>query len=132
MLLSARFLTDVGGVNSFEYANGPEWYAGDTTAVYLQLVDISLDRNDQGFHPAGRRYVPGVGSTLEVTFDSINDAQKVVRFATQPYSNDLSIWTVPVLATDPMRGTVRLKLRLADGVKIYQSRDVPDLIARVR
>jgi hypothetical protein len=132
MLLSCRFLIDVAGVNSFEYANTVEFYFGDSQSVYLQLIDASLDRNDQGFSPAGRRYMPAAGATLEVTLNSVDDAKKLVRTATQPFVNDPSIWLIPILSTDTIKGTVHMKLRLVDGSKIFNSNLVPGFALRVR
>lgn len=118
MLLSARFLNAVANVNSFEYANVAEWVAGNALTLYFQLIDDSLDRADQGFKPAGRRYMPPDDSTLTVLFGSVDDAKKVTRTATQPFSNDPSIWAVSILATDPIAGTVPVTLTLTEGAEV--------------
>src|SRR4051812_12653488 len=114
MLLSARFLNDVSSVNSFEMATAAEIYAGDAQTVYMQLIDASLDRSDQSFNPAGRRYMPPAGSTLQVTFLNVDDAKTVVRTASQPFAQDPSIWSIPILSTDPLAGTAAMNLVLTE------------------
>lgn len=131
MLLSCRFLRNVQNVNSFEQSNTMELFAGDTQTLYLQLVDSGVDRTEQGFSPPGRRYIPGAGASLQVTFENIDDAKRVVRLATQPFANDPSIWSVPLLATDPFKGTVMFTLKLNDGAKVFNSSGQP-LMLRVR
>lgn len=115
MKLSCRFLTNVANVNSFQYLTqfeAQEGFAGD---IYFQIIDATVDRSDQGFSPPGRRYVPSAGATLTVKFDNINDAKVVSRVATNPFPNDLSIWKVSVLASDPIVGTVTMALTLNEG-----------------
>ena len=133
MLLSCRFLNDVNGVNSWQIASSIEIAAGDVQNIYIQLFDASLDRSDQGFNPGGRRYMPAATSPLSVTLWSVDDAKKVVRAATQPYALDPSIWTFPILATDPISGTVTMNLILTEtGGRILHSAFAPGSILRVR
>jgi len=115
MLLSARFLNQVSSVNSFEYASNAQWTAGDTVSLYIQLVDLTLDRAVQGYMPAGRRYMPADGATLQVTLTNIDDAVQIQRFAVQPFANDPSIWRVDILSTDPIQGTCDVLLALVEG-----------------
>lgn len=120
MRLSARILQNVSGVNGFSYANQAEMTQGDTPTIYFQLVDASLDRPEQGFVPAGRRYMPAAGATLTVVLDSIDDSKKVTRVATQPFAQDPSIWAIPILSTDKIRGTVNMKLTLTESGQVTQ------------
>lgn len=115
MLLSCRILTDVVSVNSFEFDTAAKIAKGDATPVYLQLIDASVNTLDKGFYPSGRRFVPSAGATLQITFDNINDAKKIARFATQPFATDGSIWQVSLLSTDQIDGTVNIKLSLNQG-----------------
>ena len=48
MLLSARILSDVGGVNIFEVADKAQFTQGDETTVYFQLIDAGLDTPAKG------------------------------------------------------------------------------------
>ena len=119
MLLSARMLSDVGGVNIFEVADKAQFTQGDETTIYFQLIDASLDTPAKGFSPSGRRFMPAAGATLSVVFDNINDAKKITRAATQPFALDASIWAVQVFSTDAIApGTVSLTLTLTEGPKV--------------
>ncbi len=106
MVLSAKVLTDVNSVNSFEYTERLATVEGDPFTLYLQLFDSAK----------GLRYVPAADATLSVVLDNINTARRVTRSATQPYEGDLSIWSVPVLSTDTLAaGTVSIRLTLVEG-----------------
>lgn len=131
MQLSVRFLGDVQNVNSFEHVSALEITGGDAQTLYFQLIDASVDREDQGYMPAGRRYMPPATTTLQVTMLNIDDAKKVVRFATQPFSDDRSIWSIPVLASDPMRGTVSLKFLLTEPTRVLNANFVPGIVFRI-
>jgi len=122
MHLGCRILDNVVDVNTFDHADSSEWVEGDTVTLYLQLVDESKDSYLKGFHPGGRRYMPATGATLEVTLDSIDDALRVVRAANQPFpTTDPSIWAVPILTTDTVRGTVNLRLTLTEGDDLHSA-----------
>lgn len=113
MILSCRFLTDVAGVNTYQVIAAAEMYQGDTQDLYIQLVDAAIDRTEQGFNPPGRRFCPPAGSTLSMVFKNIDDAKTVTRSATQPFATtDSSIWKIPLLATDPLAGTVTMSATL--------------------
>lgn len=132
MLLSCRFLNDVSNVNSFSVSPSAEINAGDAQTLYLQLVDASVDRAEQGFVPSGRRYMPPAGSTFQVTFRNVDDAKKVVRTATQPFQLDPSIWAVSILASDPIRGTVMIGATLTEPGRTLNFGGSPSLILRVK
>lgn len=133
MLLACRFLVDVANVNSFDaVAPSISMNAGDTQALYFQLVDASVDRKDQGFNPPGRRYIPVAGATVSVTFTNtdtgpdvcvtefggkrINPSVQatVARAASNPFAQDTSIWKVQILGTDALKGTVNVAFTLTE------------------
>ena len=114
MLLSARMLDSVNGVNSYEQVSCVRYFEGDAPAVYFMLIDLSLDRAEAGYMPSGRRYVPAAGATLSVLLDNLDDARKCSRAATQPFAQDLSIWCVQLLPSDSARGTINLKMILTE------------------
>ena len=118
MILSCRILEDVADVNHFRYASEVRFTEGDGADIFFQLIDSSQDRNDQGFNPSGRRYAPAAGATLQIVVDTLNDAKKVTRYATQPFANEPSIWKLTLLPTDAIRGTASLRLLLTEGVKV--------------
>lgn len=118
MLLSARPLDNLVDVNNFSVTGQIRFNEGDAPSLYLMLLDASKDPSSQGFSPAGRRYVPDTGATLQITLDSIDDSKKITRVATQPFPGDLSIWSIDLMPTDTVRGTINLKLVLTQGVKV--------------
>jgi hypothetical protein len=119
MLLAARFLADVADVNGYRYVDSVQAYEGDPQTVHLQLVDASAD--PQGGHgPVGRRYCPPAGTTLEVTVESLETAKTYAKAASQPFS-DPSIWRFTVAASDSVRGTVTLRLKLVEPSRTLRS-----------
>lgn len=115
MLLSCRFLNDVQGPNSFQYTAQVEIYTGDSQRLYIQLLDGSLDRSDQGFNPPGRRYMPAAPATMRVALQNINDAKVVYRAGVQAFPTvDPSIWYIPILSSDPLTGTVNIAVQLVE------------------
>lgn len=130
MLLSARVLKDVNNVNSFQHDLLLTWMQGDTLDVYLQLIDASLDRADQGFNPGGRRFCPEAGATLQVVLENLDDAKKITRMATQPFPLDASIWKVSIAASDGIKGTPQLRLVLTEGTKV--TRGMGKLLFRIQ
>ena len=127
MLLSAQIL-NLYSVNSYEIAQSAFWTIGDTTSFYLRLVDASLDRPEQGFYPAGRRYVPASGSTLQVKFNAITSTVASTKTAVQPFPTlDPSIWRVDITSTDKFVGSMDLILVLNEAGTIKNGR-VPQAI----
>ena len=118
MLLSARVLRDCYNVNSYENADSFRFTQGDVVLCYFQLIDNTLDLASENFLPAGRRYMPASGATLQVTVENIDDAKKIVRPATQPFPLDPSIWMVQFFQSDKTEGTSNLRLTLTEGSKV--------------
>lgn len=121
MRLGARPLVDVTDANDFQYSTQLEYTAGDATTFYFQLVDQEKNPSQQGFYPSGLRYCPLASATLQVTFINIASSKQVVRFASQPFASDPSIWSVSILATDPLQGTVSVKCVLTENTGTQQS-----------
>jgi hypothetical protein len=112
--LAVRPLIDVQGVNDYIEAQQLEMNLGDIADFYFQLVDMEKNLQQHGYSPPGLRYFPATGATMAVTFLNLNAAKQFVRTATQPF-DDSSIWKVPLLATDPLAGTVSIKIVLTEG-----------------
>ena len=127
MLLSARPLRDVASVNNFRPADRWQMMEGDAPSLYLQLIDKSVDLPVENFNPPYRRYMPVAGATLQVTVMSNDMAKEIVRFATQPFPLDPSIWRLNLLSTDPVRGTVSMKLKLTEGGMVTYGQMQPAL-----
>lgn len=117
MLLSARMLNDVGGVNSFDYVQIAQASQGDTVDIYFQLIDASKNQSSPNsvWSPTGLRYMPAAGATLQASLRSIDDAKTVTRFCSQPFVQDPSIWRLSLLASDVLVGTFGLALTLIEG-----------------
>lgn len=113
MRLSARLLTSVGSANVFSYATELQASVGDPLDVYFQLVDLD-QLQGPAFIPNGLRYVPAVGATMLVDVQNLDDARAFTRAATQPFVGDSSVWKVPILSSDPLTGTVSLRVRLTE------------------
>ena len=135
MLLSARMLNDVASVNSFEVADQASWFEGDSTYMYFQLIDLSLDTDMKGFYPGGRRYMPPATTTLSVQIQNIETVKVINRLATQPFPEDASIWRIQILSTDAIHGAPQLMLTLTEptrtlrgmvknAVKIYSTNNL--------
>jgi hypothetical protein len=118
MLLSARILQNVTGVNDWEVADEVRFTEGDSLYVFLMLTDLNKDKDIQRIRPSGRRYVPATGATLQVTVQSIDSAKTLVRIAVQPFANDPSIWKFQIMSTDSLRGTYSIKLALTEGATV--------------
>lgn len=85
MLLSAKILKNIFGVNAFSYGTGWTIRADEPNSLYFQLVD-----KDQ----ADLRYMPAALATLNVTFPALPGDSAIVVAATQPFAQDSSIWKV--------------------------------------
>lgn len=116
MNLSARALNSVASVNDFEATTQLEISQGSSPqTIYLQLVDLNKDRIGQGFNPAGRRFVPVANSLVEITLTNIDDSKRLTRTASQPFPGDGSIWSIPLLATDPeLLGTINVSVKVIE------------------
>lgn len=132
MLMSIRFLTDVGSVNIYDYIEQLEITAGDSQSIYFQLVDLAIDRSSAGFNPPGRRYMPAATATLAVTLLSVECGKQVLRAAIQPYPQDPSIWMVPILGSDPLQGTINMNMRLTEPSRILNISNGKGNIIRIR
>ena len=100
MLLSGIMLKNVNSVNYFQPANQISIFLGNPTNLYLQLIDT--DQTD--VNGETMRYMPVSGATLTITIDNIGGVNNLInRPANNPYAQDTSIWTVPILSTDVLR-----------------------------
>lgn len=128
-------LNDVASVNSFEVADQASWFEGDSTYMYFQLIDLSLDTDMKGFYPGGRRYMPPATTTLSVQIQNIETVKVINRLATQPFPEDASIWRIQILSTDAIHGAPQLMLTLTEptrtlrgmvknAVKIYSTNNL--------
>lgn len=114
-LIKARVLQDVNSANSFEYATEHIIFEGGTSTFYFRFFDPTKQLFKNGFVTDYLRYLPNAASTVTVQFNNIDDAVQFTRAATAAFSSDdRSIWQVPILATDNLRGTISLRITLND------------------
>lgn len=122
MRLGVKWLKNVSGVNTFEYGSEPSFYQNDNQTIYFQIVDedtgsmssvatpfwasFGVPSGGQQVLGAARRYMPSSGATLQMTLDSVDSEHQIVRFVSQPFPGDGSIWRLDLTPTDPVNGTV--------------------------
>ena len=127
MLLSARILSNLTNVNSYDLGQAMTFTEGDTVTVYLQLIDLNKDTGNKPL--SGRRYVPAAGATLSVVMKSNNSAKTITKVATAPFATDLSIWSFNLLPADLAKGTLSLQLTLTQStVATYGRADAALLV----
>ncbi len=119
MILTARFLTNVVDVNTWDSTQYIEFAEGDAVRVYLVLVDASKDKATPYSAylggSGGRRYMPASGATLQVVVTNLDDAKAYSKVATQAFpTTDPSIWYFTISTNDDVKGTPSLQLALTE------------------
>jgi hypothetical protein len=132
MLLTALFLDDVGDVNTFTPVTQLEIGAGDTQDIYFQIVDIAVNPSAAGFNPPGRRYMTAVNSTVAIELLSVDCNKQIFRQAVMPFSQDASIWKFTVLASDPIGGTVMMKIKITEPTRTLSVNGGKGIMLRIR
>ena len=100
MFLDGTMLSNVQSVNSFLRANQVSVRVGNPGTLYLQLTDG--DQTDMNGYSL--RYTPAAGATMTITVDNISGSNNLInRAASQPYTQDPSVWSVTILSTDVLR-----------------------------
>lgn len=90
MKLSVKALKNVDSVNAFQYSNQMEAFQGQPNDLYFQLFD----------EHRGIRYIPAAGSSLTVKFDNVNSEQIINKTASNPFSQDGSIFKVSLTSVE--------------------------------
>jgi len=134
MRLLAKLLQNVINVNHWEYANEVYIGEGNINEFYFQLVNLSKspDPND-GLGIISEfpmRYISQASSiSVKVFFDSIDDSEEFEVNASQPFSDDKSIWKITLSSSQvPKAGGIKITVT-EDGVEknfIIQSAIVVD------
>lgn len=96
MFLTAKILKNVQNVNAYSLTSQWTMRQGNPATVYFQLADN--EQPDAKGEPL--RYMPAAGATVSATFSSITAANVVNKIATQPFSQDPSIWSISINSTD--------------------------------
>lgn len=120
MLLSARLLNHYANINQFEPALQTEFTEGDPVTVYLQLTDLTKNKENKPL--TGMRYVPATGATLSVVIKSVDGTKTLTKTATNPDAGDRSVWSFSISSADAVKGTLSLQLTLTEGGTIRHGR----------
>ena len=103
-----KFLENVSNYNNFYEVDTFEHVNGNQQDIYLRL--ISKFSGNQ-CNSNSLRYVPSSIATMQVRFDSLDQAAVVIRFATMSFlADDRSIWKVTLLPGDVISGSVSVVL----------------------
>jgi len=121
VILSAKILTNVASVNQWNYCQEAQLFEGQANEFYLQLVDLSKNIDigsaigEISDHPI--RYIPqGTRVSLKASFSSVDDTEEFEINATQPFSDDGSIWKIQIPSTQlPKSGNFQITLT-EDGI----------------
>jgi hypothetical protein len=116
MRLAVRPLIDCCSINDFVYSTRVEGVKGDALNYYFMIVDLEKNLEQHGYNPPGLRFIPGDGSTLAVTVWNIDMTKRFTRQASNPFAQDLSIWMISLLPSDPLDCTISMKFVLSDSI----------------
>jgi len=91
MRLGIKMLNSSSSLNNLQYLNQARINPGDTATIMFQLIDL-----DQG----GQRYIPAMGATMAIKLVSIDNANVISKIPTIPFSDDRSIWSFNLMASE--------------------------------
>ena len=135
MKLGVKLLNRGATVNSFSYEDTVTLYQGESLNLYFQLFDADQDL----------RYLAETGATVYVeiaryadyygTISNIRETQdwSVRRYATQPFSGDLSVWYLPLTTTDTtnmMSSNIRFTLTETSAVSKFLLKQALEVIPK--
>ena len=103
MRLSARILENVANINNWDIADEATLQDGEINTFHIQLLNHSKE---------DIRYITEAAIySVKVCFLSIDDAQEIEVSASQPFTDDKSIWKVSLTASQtPKSGAFIIKL----------------------
>jgi len=109
MKISAIPLENVVDVNSWNHSDYGYIYEGQANSLFVQLT---LPNKSECF-----RYLSqATAISVNATFDSIDDSEKITITGTSPFSDDKSIWKFDIPSGQiPKSGAIQIQL-IEDGV----------------
>jgi len=123
MRLSAKILKNVVDINHWQQANQAHISEGQSNDVYIQLVDLdwstkSSPEQSVAFPQYPVRYISQAASiSVKGKFLNIDDAQEFEVVATQPFTDDKSIFKISLTSTQiPSAGNMIIVVT-EDGVE---------------
>lgn len=109
MRLSAHILDNVHDVNSWEVVDEAILSDSSPNEMYIQLIDKSKHEI--------RYLTQAAAYSLSATFPAIDDAEEFTIAASQPFSDDKSIWKIIFASSQvPKSGAFVLSL-IEDGIE---------------
>lgn len=99
-------LLNVVDANHFQLNNIYKVFQGNSYTFYLELEDadqqIGFTQNfsEQPRFPLYLRFLAPASSTLSVTINDLNATNVVTKVCSQPFSNDPSIWSFTLSASE--------------------------------
>lgn len=117
MRLGIRMLNNISTLNNLIYVNQVRINPGENYTVYFQLVD--LDQQDPYQQKAPVRYIPIIGSTMNLNLTSINVLNNISKIPTNPFTDDRSIWSFNLASSDTqIAAGVNMSVTLTEGSNI--------------
>jgi len=106
-MLKAIFLDNLIDINHYEEKNQIELFEGQIGSLYLQIKDVK-----------GIRYIPQGVFSLTVELPALNDTQYLTLSATQPFTDDKSIFKIDIPSSQlPKSGAIIVNLTEGSVVK---------------
>lgn len=103
MKLSTKFLKNVTDVNNFQYISQWDISEGSSQKLYFQIIDKMKENI--------RYMTQATVFNVTVTFLSIDESNEIIKTATQPFSDDKSIWYIELDVTEiPNSGAVKFSI----------------------
>lgn len=116
MKLSAKILKNVIDINHFQYASEAVIVEGQSNDIYIQLIDKGWSLNPKKEHGVFLehpiRYISqATVIAVKANFFSIDDSQEFEITATQPFSDDKSIYKISLTSSQiPNAGNFKITL----------------------
>lgn len=115
MQLGIQLINSDSTLNNFQVIPEAIIVPGSTATVRFQL--IKLDPHNDNTH----RYIPAAGASLQIKIYSVNTANIITKTATQPWSEDKSVWEFSLNTTETQKVSgVNLELTLTEGAQVYK------------
>jgi hypothetical protein len=115
MKLGLVLLKNVNSVNSFTEVDQLEVTSGNAFTLYFRLID-----EDQPLTESALRHIPASGASVSVLIKNIDESYNIDRTASNPFPEDKSIFSMPILATDEI-GSSTIDIKLTEGSNVSKA-----------
>lgn len=124
MKLGFILLDNVTDANNFKEIKELTLTAGNPSTLYFRLVQLDKDPSEDFDRPL--RFIPPSGATAQAGFDALDDQFDLSLVATQPFTDDKSIWSIPILP-DYKIGPDSMSVRLTYSGNTYNLEPVSEI-----